>query len=122
MKIFKTILLILLILVLVSAGLLAWHGFFSKPDIQVQKMQAFVCAGLEFKGPYSKTGQYLSEVEQKLRSAGYTGKKTFGMYYDDPSVTPPEACRSFLGCILDAPDDNMVHSLREKGFRVTRWI
>lgn len=105
---------------LLIAGLLcAWYlGVFSSLNIEDKTEGGFTAAGLEFTGPYSKAGKHMKEVDEKLKNAGITSLRGFGIYYDDPKTTPPEKCRSFIGTVLEEKELDKISRLRSVGFKV----
>lgn len=105
--------------VLIVALIGAWYlGVFSTLNIEDKKEGGFTAAGLEFTGPYSEVGKHMKAVDEKLKSAGITSKRGFGIYYDDPKTTPPKKCRSFIGTVLEEKELDKISRLRSEGFKI----
>lgn len=97
----------------------AWHlGVFATMQVEEKEEGGFTVTGLEFTGPYSEAGKTLSEVDEKLKKLGINCVRGFGIYYDDPKITPSEKCRSYVGSILEEKDHGKVPQLVSAGLRV----
>jgi len=106
---------------IISVGLLVyvWYlGVFNIMPAEEKIMGGYRMVGLEYAGPYSKTGNYMRDVGEKLSSAGIHGKEGFGIYYDNPDLVPEDKCRSFVGVLLDDRDVIKTEQLKAEGFRI----
>lgn len=118
MKKFKISILILVIIVLGGLGYTAYLGVFSHVNVEEKIEGGYKLVGLDFTGSYSKAGAFIADVEKKLSDSGIKSTKGFGIYYDDPKVTPEEKCRSFVGNVLEEKDYNKMAELKLQGFKV----
>lgn len=101
---------------LIAGVLFSWYvGFFKTIKIKEQEEGDYKVIGLKNKGSYSVTGKSMFDVEEILKKFGIHSKKEFGIYYDDPDVTPAKNCRSFVGAILDEKYYERVPELIEDG-------
>jgi hypothetical protein len=57
-------------------------------------------------------------VEEILKKFGISSKKEFGIYYDNPEVTPAKNCRSYVGAILEEKDFDRISELVSDGLEV----
>ncbi|ELU09699.1 hypothetical protein CAPTEDRAFT_179110 [Capitella teleta] len=68
------------------------------------------------RGPYSDSGAIFSDVVSISPKS-----KTFGVYYDDPKAVESKDLRWAVGCVTaegkDSPDDDLVKSFTDKGFK-----
>lgn len=112
MKTFKKIILITSILVTIGLIFLWYVGLFSNIKIDEKKAGGYKVVGKEIIGPYSKAGQYIKEVESKLKGLGIGTTKGFGIYYDDPKITSPQQCRAFVGTIIEEKDFNKIKNMQ----------
>ncbi len=104
MKKIKYILLTLLVLVLIFVAYIAHIGFFTKIEIKEKTVGPYYFVGKEYKGDYKKTGQIKDSIFSDLTSKGLEVTTGFGIYRDDPSVTPTEELRSMIGYIVQEKD------------------
>lgn len=115
MKILKIILTTLVGLT-ITLLLFGWFiGFFKNMKVREKEEGGFKVAGIKYTGPYSTTGKYMSQVEQKLIKLGIMPKKEFGIYYDNPQTVNPEKCRSYVGCIIRKEDYDKIPALISTG-------
>jgi hypothetical protein len=117
----KTIKIILIGLatIIITLLLFAWYiGFFNPVNVIEKYEGGYVVAGMNVTGSYSKVGNSIMEVDNKLKKMGVTSSKAFGIYYDNPKVMADEKCRSFVGNILEEQDLSRVDDLKSAGFRV----
>jgi len=118
MKALKIILLSIAILcVIVYAGM-AWMGFFTKIEAKEKPIGGYVLVGSEYIGDYSKSYCTMMKVDSELKAMGIICTKGFGIYYDNPQVTPKEKCRSLVGNVLETKDSAKIEELKSKGFKV----
>jgi hypothetical protein len=115
---FNKILLIIGILVIAIVGFLAYLDFFSTIKVEEKEIGEYTIAGIEIVGPYSKVGQYIGDVDKKLKELGINSSKGFGIYYDDPKITPKEKCRSFVGNIIDKKDFDKIKFIPSIGLKI----
>ncbi|MDD5571696.1 MAG: hypothetical protein PHD97_11165 [Bacteroidales bacterium] len=118
MKILKIISIVIAIIVLIAICFMWYIGFFTNVTITEKDAGGYKVAGLEITGSYSKVGPTATDVDKKLRAMGIQCTKGFGIYYDNPQVTPEEKCRSFVGNILEEKDYGKIEELKTKGLKV----
>ena len=118
MKIFRIILTTLGAFLIVG-GLFSWYiGFFKTIKIKEKEAGDYRIIGLKTTGSYSVTGKSMLNVEEILKKFGISSKKEFGIYYDNPEVTPAKNCRSYVGAILEEKDFDRVSELVSAGLEV----
>jgi hypothetical protein len=118
MKKGKNIIILTLGILTVSLTIAFYNGIFEKINVHEQQGGGFTVVGLEFKGSYAKAGKHISEVEEKLKKYETSSTLSFGIYYDDPKITRPEDCRSFVGIILEKKDFKKTQILLNAGFKI----
>ena len=118
MKTKKKLLITLLGLFVFLFVLAFYHGLFTTMDVIEKKDGGYILAGLEFKGPYSKAGIHMREVEEKLKKQGVFSERGFGIYYDNPENVQSEDCRSFIGVILEKNEAFKATELKLMGFKL----
>jgi hypothetical protein len=108
-------------LALSAAGLLAalivflaYMGMFSTPAVVEKNMGPYTGVYEPFVGDYKKTGAVGMKIYESLKADGVETFKGFGIYYDDPRVTPGEKLRSDVGSILEEKDLARVPELAKK--------
>lgn len=105
---------ILVALVLVVFGLLAYSGLFATITIAEREMGPYTMLVKNHTGSYYKTGAVFDEVEtllkKKLDTAGMLG---VGLYYDDPAKVEAEKLRSSCGYIVTTADLEKLGALPE---------
>lgn len=91
-----------------------------KPTQEEQKMNVEIreapdrrAACMLHEGPYYMIGQTFAKVMPMLGQKGIPMENGIGIYYNDPSVTPPDQLRSHAGAIV--PND---FPISESGFEV----
>lgn len=67
---------------------------------QLDKAIPLVCR--PHRGPYMQIGQAFDTLDHWASGHAFEPARVFALYYDDPSVTPPEALRSAAGIALPA--------------------
>lgn len=117
MKTLKIILIALLILILLVVGLYWYVGGFYSVTIKKEIADGYFVAGKEFTGPYNKIMPTMNYVDSALRSKGINCTVGFGIYYDDPKVTPQENCRSFVGNVINKSDSTTLEVIKKLGLR-----
>jgi hypothetical protein len=120
MKVLKWLLIVIVVLVLVVLGWLAYMGVFTTPKVSVQKIGPYTLVYEEYTGPYSGSGPVIGRVYSALKADGIETRKGFGIYLNDPKNTTPDQLRSLLGCVLEEKDLGKAGQLR-KQFKVSRW-
>lgn len=114
----KKILIFLLGVLIVLFVLANYHGFFLTMEVKQKQDGGYLLAGLEFKGPYSKVGIHMKEVEEKLKGYDVVSDREFGIYYDNPKEVKPEDCKSYIGAILENNDISKIENLKSAGFKL----
>jgi hypothetical protein len=101
MKILKWILGIVLVLVLLVLGLMAYMGMFSPIKVHEAQMGPFTVAYESFTGPYAQTGPVFAKVYNALKAEGINSSMGLGIYYDNPAEVPADKLRSDCGAVID---------------------
>jgi hypothetical protein len=114
----KTILTVVVSLLIIALAFTWYSGDFTRIKAEETVEGGYKVAGLEFTGSYSKAGKSISEVDKKLKDMGVNCSKGFGIYYDDPKITPQEKCRSFVGNILEEKDFYKIPELKLAGLKI----
>ena len=81
-------------------GYLFWVGVFHTVRIEEREVGPYTLLYKAQTGDYRQIGDVLEEVLEACRSAGVDAHYGFGIYHDDPSVTPIEELRSEAGVVL----------------------
>lgn len=81
-------------------GYLFWVGVFHTVRIEEREVGPYTLLYKAQTGDYRQIGEVLEEVLGACKSAGVDAYFGFGIYHDDPSVTPIEELRSEAGVIL----------------------
>lgn len=118
MKTLKKALLIAGIIAVIVIGFLFYMGFFATIKTEEKEIGGYKIVGVEVFGPYSKAGQHISEVDNKLKGIGIIASQGIGIYYDDPKITPEEKCRIFVGNILDESNFSRIKDLQLNGLKI----
>ncbi|MGZ3862120.1 MAG: hypothetical protein ACXVPN_11390 [Bacteroidia bacterium] len=118
MRIVRRIMLAIALVMVIITGSLFYLGYFSSVKILEKQEGGYVIAGMEVVGPYSKTGQYVTEVNRKLKEADIISVKGFGIYYDDPKMVASEECRSMVGGVVNKADADRIVVLNLKGLKI----
>ena len=114
----KTVLAVVTVLIIIALCFAWYIGSFTSIKAEDAIEGGYKVVGLEFTGSYSKSGKWMTEVNEKLKNMGLTFSKGFGIYYDNPQTTPSEKCRSFVGNILGEKDFNKISELKSAGFKI----
>jgi len=77
----------------------------------IQITKPLTILGKHFTGDYSKSPQFVTEVQNALQNENiaFTPYKVIGIYYDDPRETKPEELRSFHA-VFPTDDENITKS------------
>ncbi|MGZ4056798.1 MAG: GyrI-like domain-containing protein [Bacteroidia bacterium] len=118
MKKLKIILAIFALLIIIGFIYAGYLNAFSHVNVEDKTEGGYKLVGLDFTGPYSKVGKFMMDAEKKLSDNNIKSPKGFGIYYDDPKITPEEKCRSFVGDILLEKDFNQIPKLKSLGFKI----
>lgn len=105
-------------IVIIIIAFLGYMGFFSTITPEEKEEGGYVVVGIEVTGPYSQAGKYIGNVNDNLKKAGIICSKGFGIYYDDPKITPEEQCHSLVGCIIDKKDLEKIKTLNLTGLKI----
>lgn len=65
-------------------------------------------------GPYHNLSQEFTKLEDDFRKLNLDCKKTFGLYYDDPSSSEHERLRADIGCYQKTPPLQKVEGFEVK--------
>ncbi|CAN5644561.1 hypothetical protein BH11BAC1_BH11BAC1_09710 [soil metagenome] len=71
--------------------------------------------GKTFIGDYSKSSQYIMEIQKELSDAGipFIQTKVMGVYYDNPNEKKAEELKSFQGVFVTDPNAKIPASLTQ---------
>ena len=119
MKMLKWLLAIVVVIVLLIIGFLAYMGFFSPIKAYESKMGPFTIAYESFVGPYAKTGPVFAKVHDALKAEGIKGSRGLGIYYDDPSRVPADKLRTDCGVVIEKSDLSKFNLVKAK-FKVKK--
>ena len=114
----KNVLIIIGILALIVLVFLWYAGFFNKIVVNEREEGGYVVAGEEFTGAYAKVGPTMNKVDSLIRELGVECTRGFGIYYDDPKVTPKEECRSYVGNVIEEKDFEHLESIKALGLKM----
>ena len=104
-----------LLLLIITVG---WLGLFSTVNVSERVEGGYTVVGNEFIGDYMNVGKQMKDIDSRLKAAGLNSTKGFGIYYDNPKVTPKNKCRSFIGDIIELKDMNRIEDFKKAGFKV----
>lgn len=111
----RYILLPLLIAILVFVSyLMNYLGVFKPVIISQKKVGPMHMVYKSHVGPYHKIVPAIEEVEKWAKSQGLDCRLSFGEYLDDPKLTEEVRLRSFGGCIVNEPLNELPESFEQK--------
>ena len=113
-KSMKIILVVVVLIIVMFWGVLAYHGFFSSIEIVEKETGPYTFATKRFVGSYYKVGPTMKEVDSWLRENGVIATKGVGLFYDDPEKVAQEELRSDVGNVLENADEQILAKVREK--------
>ncbi|MCX5751855.1 MAG: GyrI-like domain-containing protein [Candidatus Saganbacteria bacterium] len=113
MKILKWILIVIVVLVLILAGFLAYLGAFSSVKVVEKEMGPYTVVYERFVGPYQETGKVFDKVYKSLAADKIQTTVGIGVYYDDPKTTPADKFRSDCGSAIANKDLAKVKALKK---------
>lgn len=114
MKILSIAAVIIVALVVASAGFLAYMGVFTEVKASEMNVGPYTYVYERFVGPYKDSGAVFHKVYKSLLADGIRTDKAIGIYYDDPGKVPAKQLRSDCGCIIDEKDHSALPKLLEK--------
>jgi len=119
MKILKRVLFVILVLIIVAVGIVAYYGGFNKIVITRGKEGGETLIYEEVTGDYSQTGFIADKIYNSLLNEDkIETTKGFGIFHDNPQYVEQNKLRSDVGCILDAPVDSLKMAELSKKYRV----
>lgn len=118
MKILKYIGIILLALILLVVGFLAYSGLFSGAAVEEKEVGPYFFIQKERWGDYAKTPVFLDSMKKQLLAEKITPTTAFGIYYDNPKNVKTDSLHSIIGYILETKDTARIVELRRKQFRI----
>jgi len=118
MKTLKIIAIIIIVIVLLGFLTTWWLGLYTNVAVIDKQSGSYILVGEQFVGDYAKVGETMMNVDKKLKAAGINCHKGFGIYYDNPKVTPREKCRSFLGDVLEDRYFPRIEEIKSLGLKV----
>lgn len=105
MKILKWFLIVIAVLILLLLSFLYYMGAFKTITVSEKEMGPYTGIYESYTGDFSKVGQIIEKVSNRLKIDGVHPTRAFGIYYDDPRKVPADKLRSDLGAIIDDPMD-----------------
>lgn len=78
-------------------------GYYKKVDKSLGDSPPLHLLGLEQQGSYHLANQGIELVEAFAKTHNIPCPQSFGMYFDDPEKVEAEQLRSFVGCVIDRP-------------------
>jgi len=91
---------IVLSVVIVIILVLVYIGVFSEVVIEEATMGPYTYAYVSYTGPYKDVLTPMEDLKLKLREAGFTPTRGFGVYYDDPEKIDAKILKSDVGAII----------------------
>ena len=119
---FLLYLIIAIILILVIYFFYSTH-FLTPVKVSVESFEKINIAYVPYIGPYNEAYKQNFNIEnilsQKVSGTDFKKQPCFGIYYDNPQVTPKEKLRSVVGKILPEGllTDNDRADLKKRGIR-----
>ena len=99
----------------ILVGGLYWYGYFSTVSVREKPVGPYTMVYKVYIGSPTDVSPVLDEIHQTLIAGFHITKPvSFGLYYDDPKVTPQEQCRILVGCILTDEQEGDLHAISEK--------
>ncbi|MBU0574485.1 MAG: GyrI-like domain-containing protein, partial [Candidatus Margulisbacteria bacterium] len=114
MRLLKRLLILLIVLAVLFAGFLAYMGYFGTPQVTEQEMGPYTIAYESFVGPYAESGKVFDRLFKSLKTDGVEATRGFGIYYDDPAITPKDQLRSDCGIIIEEQNLKKLAQLKKK--------
>jgi len=113
MKAFKIGFSIFICLLILAAMIYTNYGGFSTVQFQIKKEGGETLVYRNVKGPYSKTGDEISKINNDLENRfNIETLKKFGIYYDNPQIIEKNRLRSEAGCIVEKTDSIRLFRLK----------
>ncbi len=69
-------------------------------DVEIRELPARMAVCMAHKGPYFMIGKTFGDLRRWRRENGVNAGLDIGLYYDDPSATPPDELRSDAGAFI----------------------
>lgn len=113
-KTIKSIFIVFALLALAILGILAYHGFFSAPQVTEKEIGPYTVATKRFLGSYYKVGPAMTEVDNGLKEMGIKATKGVGLFWDDPAKAEESKLRSDVGNVLEGVDAETLNKIRGK--------
>lgn len=114
MKIIKWLLIILVIIVLVIAGFLAYMGMFGTLKVSEREIGPFDYVYERYVGEYKNTGMVFSLLYDQLKKDGISTANGLGIYYDDPVKVAKDKLRSDCGIVIQGKDLAKLTGLKQR--------
>ena len=89
---------------------LAWTGFFTNVNVSEATLGPWIMVYEEHSGPYDGTEDVIHRISGLLKKDNIETTKEFGIYYDDPKLTPLDSLRSIAGWIIEPSDTTKIKS------------
>lgn len=109
--------------VVISSVYLCVHlGAFEPVDIDEEVRGPLYVLYSDHQGAYYQISEVISRVEGAAKLAGAACAKTFGEYFDDPSVVEEDRLRSRGGCIATEPFGKTPEGLHTDQIPDSRYV
>lgn len=111
MKIIWIIGIVIILLIGVLTGVLAYYGLFSSVQVTEKNVGPYLLVYTKHIGDYNNVAPVMDKVYYDLKDHyDIETTKGFGLYYDNPQEVAKENLRSIVGCIVE---DKTMTDLRE---------
>ncbi len=114
----KKIIIVALSVLVVLVAFLGYSGFFTSVVINEEIEGPYVFVGKEYLGDYALSGKRIDSLSNDLKTMNIDVSTSFGIYRNNPEVTPVDNLKSMLGIILQTKDSLQILSLKRSGFVV----
>lgn len=116
----KKLLIIILILLALIIGALAYMGAFAGVEFEERTTSTYTLVYENYVGDYSTTNKVMDRIYLSLLEDGIETTKGFGIYFDNPQEVPAEECRSRVGCIVEPADKTKLEAVADK-YNIQTW-
>lgn len=114
MKLFKKIIVVILVFAAIFLGAYAYFGGLNKLEFKVGIVDEELVVYKEMIGSYGKSGDLMKLVGEELKEDfGINAYKGIGIYYDDPAKVEEDKLRSEIGSIIKTDDKNKIEGLKK---------
>lgn len=101
LKLIATLIILTIALILFA---MIRYGWFHTVKISEETVPAMTAMTIAHTGPYQNVAPVMGKLYDELKSAGVSGTRGVGIYFDSPETVAPEKCRSLVGQTVTAKD------------------